>query len=302
MTKGEKNSAQHAINKAIRKILVAIYAFLIIFGVVSLFSPEWLKGISHVGRKSEATLMQSYGDHFLNQQEFEKAVVQYDRAIQINPGMAEAYINKGVALRHMKLNEEAAKTLEKALEFEEAQHDVTYFTLAEIFYVQNKPDKAVEYFMKSASVAPFPLPAYQRAGEILNNTAQWDAARETFRLAMEHQYTMRNCYEGMLKRDYYLTPNQESKAKIKALLETGIEEADLSHYDEQIFNEALKRDPIMAGIYNQLGYTHAMTGNLEDAIKYFSLAVEMAPDFENARKNLNAALHMARSQNSTPTL
>jgi tetratricopeptide (TPR) repeat protein len=296
MKQGSEKSSNIKINSIISKILIGIYGFLLIFGIVSLLSPEWLRDISHVGRKSEAILMQTYGDYFLNRQEFDKAVTQYNSAIQINPGMAEAYINKGVALRHLKLYPEAIETLEKALEFKEAHHDVTYFTLAEIYYIQNKPDKAIESYMKSAAIAPFPMQAFQKAGEILNNGAQWSAAGETFALAISHKPDMRNSYAGMLKRDYYLTQRPESKARLKALSEAGTSNTDFSRYDEQIFNDALKRDPQLAGIYNQYGYTYAMTGNFQEAIRYFTIAIEIAPDFENARKNLNAALNMSRTK------
>ncbi len=292
----QDNDTRYIINKTARVLIYGIYALLIIFGLISLMSPGWLRNISSVGKVSEAKTMQNYGDFYLNNQEYGMAAQQYQKAIRINPEMPEAYINLGVALKFMNDFENALLNFEKALEFKEVLHDATYYNMAEIYYAQNKPELAIQYYFKSAEVAPFPVGSLQKAGELLNNTAQWYRAKEAFDQALANAFTLKNCYLGMLKRDYYLFTEQKEKQTIKRLLETGVDNMDLSSYDDKAFNDALSRNFQMASIYNQYGYIYAMAKDYQKAAQYFSIALQIRPDFQQASSNLNAAYSMLRQQ------
>lgn len=295
--KDEKNiRVEQKTNAWISIMIYSIYLLLVSFGIVSLAEPGWLRSVSNVGQASEAIVMQYYGDYFLNNQEFEMAVAQYNRAIAINPQMSEAYINLGVALKFLKDYDQALETFDKALKFEGVLHDATYYNMAEIHLERNKPDMAIYYYLKAAAVSPFPLQSYQKAGELLNNAAQWSQAFESFNKAIENAYTLENCFAGMMIRDFYLFDDPAVKKEIKSLESSGIENIDLSSYDEKIFNDALQRNPQIASIYNQFGYTYAMTENYEKAINCFNIALQIKPDFQNARSNLNAALNILNQQ------
>ncbi len=289
MKNTENSSLENQINKFIGIVIFSFYLILIIFGIISLNSPDWLKNISHIGRESESRTMKNYGDYFLNNKEYEMAIAQYNKAIAINPNLSEAYSNLGIAYKFIGDNKAAITHFEKALSYDSTLHDATYFNIAEILNKVGKPNKAISYYIKSAEISPFPLYALQKAGEILNNTKQWNLAIETFNKALENNFTMKNCYNGMLKRDYYLFLNKETKKEIKKFIDLGIDNIDLSSYDEKIFNKYMNDYPEVAGVYNQYGYTYAMLGNFDEAINYFNLALEIKPDFQNAKNNLNAA-------------
>jgi tetratricopeptide (TPR) repeat protein len=296
MKKNEKTFSDQKINKIVTLVISTIYFILVSFGIVSMVQPDWLKKMSTVGQVSEAVTMQNYGDYFLNNQNYMMAIAQYNKAIAINPQMAEAYSNRGIAWKFLKEYNNAMADFEKALTFDNILHDATYYNIAEIYYELNKLDLALEYYIKSAECAPFPLLAYQKAGELLNNTEQWDLAFETFNKALENSFTLKNCFRGMLLRDFYLFSDTVVKNEIATLLETGINNIDLSTYDEKAFNDALTRNPHIASIYNQYGYAFGMTGNYEKAIECFNIALQIKPDFQNARNNLNAAWNMINNQ------
>lgn len=296
MKKRNTKKRRDKISEVIGIMIAGIYSGLILFAIVSLSDPDWLKDLSDVGRESEAVQMQNYGDYFLNRQEYETAISQYNRAISIYPEMPSAYINRGIALKLLGFHDEALESLEKGLTFEDALQDATYFNMAEIYHQRGKPDLAAQYFLKAAEQAPFPLLPYQKAGEILNNRARWDLADEVFGLALKNKYTIENCYLGMLKRDYHLFDDTTVKQEIKALLDKGIKNIDLSGYDETVFNVALARNPQIGSIYNQYGYTYAMKGEYEQAIDHFSKALEIIPEFVDARQNLNVAYQKLREQ------
>ncbi len=286
------STRQNTINGYISLCIIFIYTGLVLFGLVSIFEPNWLKDLSGTGRVSEAVTMHTYGDQFLNKQAYDIAITQYRKALKINPDMPEAWINMGVALKQKKDYEDALLAFDKALDYPDVPHDATYYNIAEIYQEQNKPEDAVAYFLKSATTAPFPMVSYQKAGEILNNKGKWNRAFEVFNMALENAFTMKNCYLGMLKRDYHLYDDTLVKHNIGRYLERGMEQTDFAVYDEKAFQDALSRDPHMAGCYNQFGYTFAMTGDYQRAIEYFNKALQIKPDFQNARSNLNAAWNM----------
>jgi tetratricopeptide (TPR) repeat protein len=295
MMRGKKISYDR-LNRYYAYVIWSFYCLLISFAIISVSSPDWLMNLSQRGQISEASTMKEYGNYFLNLHDYDMAITQYKRAILINPDMAEAYINMGVALMHTGNHRSALENLEKALEYDDVLHDVTYFTIGDILTANNKPEMAFQYYLKAAEAAPFPLRAYQKAGELLNNTRQWDAAADLFEKALIHANTMKNVYYGSLKRDYYIFLDEKVKERILELKEKGIENTDFSAWDEQAFNDALTRCTRMAGIYNQYGYTHAMRGNYAEALRYFTMAVDTRPDFQEAVDNLNAAEARLKSQ------
>lgn len=290
----DKTKQDHTLNGIISMIITFIYASLIIFGIISLQNHDWLQRLSGKGKKTEAVTMQTYGDNFLNTGDYEQAINQYDKAISINPQMAEAYSNRGVALKMLKQYDAALQSFTKALEFKNKQQDAAYYNLGEMYRDQNNALKAIEYFYKAAETSPFPMDPYHKAGELLNNTGKWDQSLATFKLAIENSLTIENCYEGMLKRDYFLY-DEDIKSKIKALQEAGVNEQVLKSFDKKSFDDALNRNPVMAGICNQMGYAYAMQGDYQTALQNFTRAVQIKPDFFDAQKNLNAALKMINS-------
>lgn len=291
------NRKQNVVNGFISLFIVVVYSCLIIFGMVSLFEPGWLRDLSGTGKVSEATTMHTYGDQFLNREEYDMAIIQYRKALSINPDMSEAWINMGVAMRQQRDYEGALSAFEKALTYENVPHDATLFNMAEIFQEQNNPEQAVSYFLKSALISPFPMISYQKAGEILNNKGRWDRAFEVFNQALENVYTMKNCYRGMLKRDYHLYEDTLVKQNIDRLLKEDVDQTNFTMYDEKAFQDALSSDPHLAGIYNQFGYTFAMKGDYRRAIEYFTKALQIKPNFQNARTNLDAAWNMINKGN-----
>jgi superkiller protein 3 len=56
------------------------------------------------------------------------------------------------------------------------------------------------------------------------------------------------------------------------------------------FSIALQLDPNYAEAYNNLGVTLAKQGRFEEAINYFSKALKINPGYEKARHNLEKSL------------
>ena len=278
------------INKQIFYFILSIYIFIIASGIMTISSPLWLKNISSAGQISEAIQYQNYGNYYLNQASFNKAIIQYKKAIQINPDFQEAYTNLGIAYNKIDDLKMALEYSKKALTFDGKSQNATYFNIAEIYEKNRQNEKAIKFYLEAAKTAGFPIFSYQKAGELLSNIQKWELAKQNFDKAIENKFTMENCYMGMLIRDLNLFPQEETKNEIKNQLNKGIKNIDLKKFDKTIFNEVLINDGVLAGIYNQYGFVYAMQGNMKEAIKYFEISLSMKPNFKEARTNLNAAM------------
>ncbi|MEA3445400.1 MAG: tetratricopeptide repeat protein [Bacteroidota bacterium] len=289
MKKDIATRKKNHINKQIFYFIAGLYIFIIAGGIITVVSPSWLKAISSEGRKGEAIMYVNYGDNYLNKANYEMAIVQYKKALEINPDIQEAYSNMSVAYNKLNDLKRALQFSEKALGYDDKPLYATYFNIAEVYRKNKQENKAIKYFLKAAKIASFPIHSYHKAGESLNNTKKWAEAKQAFDKAIENKYTMENCYLGMLKRDLKLFPQDDARREIKKQLKQGIGNIDLQNFDETAFNEALLCDGELAGIYNQYGYTFAMQGNMAKAAEYFKLSLKMKPDFEEAKKNLRLA-------------
>ncbi len=284
-----------AIDKHFFYLLVAIYLFIITGAVITFVSPLWLKTISSEGRKNEAITYVNYGDYFLNSGSYNKAVVQYKKAIEIDSDIQEAYVNISIAYNKLNDLKIALQYSKKALKYEDKPLYATYFNIADI-YKKNKQNKAaIKYYLKAAKVANFPIRAYHQAGELLNNSNNWDAAKQAFDKAINNKYTIKNCYYGMLNRDIKLFEQEDAKQEIRKQIEVGIDNLDLQEYDKLAFDKALNNDGELAGIYNQYGFAFAMQGNMTKAVEYFELSLKRKSTFEDAKKNLRLAKSKLRN-------
>jgi tetratricopeptide (TPR) repeat protein len=290
-----QQAGNRTVNMRIFLYILSIYVFIAAGTVIHVISPQWLKNISKEGRDAEAIMYINYGDKLMVGKNFEKAIVQYEKAIEISPDIQEAYINLSIAFNYLGDLKTALKHAKSALRFTDKPLYATLNSMADIYAKNKQDEEAVKYYLKAAEVACFPIRPLQMAGELLNNLKKWDEALQTFDKAASFKFSIRNCYMGMLKRDQYLLSSPKAIVEIQSQLNRGIDNIDLSTFDEIAFEEALKKDGILAGIYNQYGYTYAMKGDLQLAIEYFRLALKLKPEFVNAKKNLDYALQKQSS-------
>lgn len=286
----KNNGSETGTNKFISYFIISIYFFLAVFVIVSMSSPDWLKKLSKTGKESEATIFKEYGDHFLDTGEFDKALAQYDHAVSINPDFPEAYTNMGICYYVKRDHKNALFYFKKSIGFKNKLHDVSYYYIGEVLTAKGESKKAIDFYLESAKLAPFPITSYQKAGDILTHEKQWEEAMATYDKAIENKFSMQNCYKGMLKENYHSYYDEdEIKQEIKNQLDKGMDSVDLSCYDAKVFNKQPDKYFDLASIYTQYGYVKSQIGQLDTAIIYFQKALQVDPNFENARINLNYA-------------
>lgn len=279
---------QNSENRFIRYSLISIWGLLIFFGFLSFIQPNWLKGISSPGKKSEALEQKNYGDRFLKKGDYRTAISHYKKAIKIQPDLNSAIGNIGISYTQLKLYDKAIVIFKHLLKSDIRYIHTNYYNLAELYKRKGDTESAIKYYIKSAETNPFPIYSYQYLGELYLKLQKWDLAIESFQLALENKLTLENSYYGMLERVEKSSQDEPEILKvIKSLKEIP---GYFNQFNYKIFESMLKRDKEIAKTYNFLGYAYARKNNYAEAILNFEKALEIWPNFSEAKNNLQKAI------------
>ncbi len=103
---------------------------------------------------------------FYDEENYEKAIEFYDKAIDINPKNAEAWNNKGYALYNLKKYDEAIKCYNNAIEIN-PEYAVAIYNKGTSLEKFGKYDDAIECYDKALEINPEITPAYRHRSELL---------------------------------------------------------------------------------------------------------------------------------------
>jgi tetratricopeptide (TPR) repeat protein len=209
----------------------------------------------------------------------DEAIVQYEEALQLKPGYAEAHNNLGNALESLGRTKEAVAQYAEALRLEPNLAE-THYNLGRALAalpggtaeaiaqyeeaLRLKPDYADAHFGLGSALAAMP----GRLGEAV---AQLN---EAIRIRPDYAQAHLNLGSAL-----EMIPGRSGDA--------------IAQYEE-----ALRLEPEYAEAHFCLGYAlETMPGRLEEAIAHYEEAVRLRPDYPEARSNLANALN---SEGRTP--
>jgi len=279
-----KKNTENKENKIIRYSLVFIWGILILFGFISFFQPQWLVDISSDGKMSEALDLRNYGDTFLKKGKYRAAVMQYKRAIKVQPDLISALGNLAISYTQLKRNNDAIRIFKYLLKIDKENTHTNYYNLANIYKQKGDAESAIECYIKSAEINPYPIYSYQYLGEIYLKLQKWELAVKAFELALANKLTLENSYHGLLKG---MEKSSADEPEIIAAVKLHLEQtADLTIYDNSVFINALKKDKEIAKTYNFLGYAFHKDNQFTEARENYQLALNIWPNFDEAKQNL----------------
>jgi tetratricopeptide (TPR) repeat protein len=112
--------------------------------------------------KDRAATLVNRGIVHMHARRFARALADYDAAIAIAPDVAEAHVNKGIALLKLGQDAAAAEILSHALELGPANPAVAHYSRAFAYESLGKVREAYEDFGRAAALAPgWPEPGEQ---------------------------------------------------------------------------------------------------------------------------------------------
>lgn len=161
-------------------------ALLALIFIISLSSGVLAEGTTAEDKfkKSDAYDHSQKGVAYLNQNNAEQAIVEFEKAIEIFPDYCGVYSNLGYAYMRSNKPDKALESFKKALSLEpnflQAVRGIagTYMKL-------KQDNEAIEYFEKAAKLDRSDPSAYMGLGMIYKNKEQWDDAISYFKKVIE---------------------------------------------------------------------------------------------------------------------
>lgn len=226
--------------------------------------------------------------------DYENAIANYTRAIELNSQTAEAYVNRGAAYESMGNLDLALQDFNTALALEPKSE--AYNNRANVHFKKRDYDRAAQDYSKALELGPGNAGAHLYRGHALKNMGLHDHAIRDYSEALildpdnadaytsigtihsqrgDHDSAIKN-YDQALKIDpcdpyTYLSRGASHNAK-----------GDFDNA-ERDFGKALELDREYAYAYSSRGMVFIKKGEVDRALRDFDRALQLNPDYAYAR-------------------
>jgi protein O-mannosyl-transferase len=219
-------------------------------------------------RPSSAQVNYNLGNSLAKIGQMESAIAHYQKALGLMPDHAKAHNNLGIALQGRGQIDAAIAHYQRALEIKPDFADAHY-NLGAALAGKGLVEPAIAQYRKALEIRPDHAKAHNNLGIALEGSGQVDAAIVHYRKALE------------IKPDF-----AEAHNNLGIALEgSGQVDAAIIHY-----RKALEIRPDYIDAHYNLGIVLANQGQLEAAIPHFKRVLELNPNNTEARKNLDLIL------------
>jgi len=207
------------------------------------------------------------GNIYLRKGQIQDAISQYSAALRINPHDAKTHNNLGNTYARQNMFTNAVSEYHKSIELDPNFVDA-YKNLANAYCKQSLFSKAVHQLKAALDLEPRNAELYTQLGEVYSETgdcetalAQYERAVRIDRDSARSHYGMALCYKKLGRIDH----------EIRA------------------YKNALRIEPDMTAALGNLGNAYFGKENYDEAIRQYQKALRIAPDDGMLYYNLGAA-------------
>jgi tetratricopeptide (TPR) repeat protein len=190
----------------------------------------------------------------------DEALASYERAIALNPAFAQALNNQGLALAALGRPLEALASYDRALAAK-PDHLLALCNRGRTLHELGRFEAALESYDRALALNPAYLEVLNNRGVALQGLGRLEAALASFDRALE------------LKPDYFEALNNRANVL-----------KDLGRLEEALagLDQALAADPRSAIVLNNRGNVLRELDRLDEALTAYDLALALQPDFVEA--------------------
>ncbi len=284
--------------------LLAAYAFHLVWVI---YKKTWVKFILIISLAFVVGILSLKS--FKQIKVWHDSIRLWSHVIRFNPTNALAHDLRGTAYVETGQTEKAAMDFQEAISIN-PKLITAYLNLASIQYIQKDYESSLENAGRALMINPQNAMGYYAKGLVYAARFQFDSALENFSQALT--YDPRNAASYCSRGNIYAERGETEKALsdfnqailnnpqyVEAYNSRGNLLTKLNRTSEAIsdYTEAIAIDPNYAHTYNNLGYLYAQKDEDETAYRYFSQAIEHDPN--TASFYVNRAL-ILRSQKKFP--
>jgi tetratricopeptide (TPR) repeat protein len=264
-------------------ILLGIWVFIMLFGIVGIIDPPWMKALSKPGIATEALTYADWGDQRVREHDFEGALDWYQRALRIDPKHLMARVNGAIACGQLGRFDQGLELLRGALAESPNQQGVILYNMAELVRRKGNHDEAIHLYEQALEKGGRPELIHARLGD--EHAARNDLARahDAFEAALREWEDPANHYRNMLLQTRETNAKDSTQVRpIDAALARGITEADLARYDCDFLRGQIGRDPELGRILGRLGEIEWKLGDPVHARTHLERCLAIAPQSAQA--------------------
>ena len=203
------------------------------------------------------------GNRYCDSEEYENAIVSYDKAIKQKTDYADAYYNRGVTYGKLGESEKAIADYSKAIELK-PDYAKAYNNRGCTYDDLGESEKAIADYSKAVELKPDYADAYYNRGCANSKLGESEKAIADYSKAIELKPGYAEAYNN---RGYTYDDLGESEKAI----------AD--------YSKAIELKPDYAVAYNNRGTIYSRIGESEKAIADYSKAIELKPGYAEAYYN-----------------
>jgi lipoprotein NlpI len=173
-------------NSIIKPVSAAVAIFVLIslsyltFAQIGIWNNSIRLWSYVIGKHPERAHLVFYfrGLAFLNTDQVDKAIEDFDRAIALDPYFRDAFLNRGTALEKTGKFDKAIENFDKAIALSPSYE--AYFNRGITFEKMGQLDKAIADYDKAIALNPSRYEAYHAGGTLYGKTGIFDRAIEYF--------------------------------------------------------------------------------------------------------------------------
>ena len=205
-----------------------------------------------------ATTYKEIGDTKIKLQDYEGAIVEYSKAIELNPNYIDAYYKRKEAKSSIGDYIGGIEDLSKIIEIN-PNDDVAYHNRGFLKYDMNDYDGALQDYMKTLEIKPNNARAYINLGDTKRALGNFEDAIKCYSKAIEFDS---NCFEAYAERGH-------AKMKIKKYVDAIID-----------ISKAIELNPNEAILYKNRGAAKYLLGAYLEAREDYAKVLKFGADEE----------------------
>lgn len=277
--------------RLLRKKFMSLLIFLIILIPFFLLTNS---NFYHLSAGNFSSARFSLGNVYLKKGDFEKALEEYNAALEEESYPTRAHLNKGIIFFRLGDYDEAEREFLKELEVD-PESEKSYNNLSVLHRLQGRHDEAIKTARRSIEIKPYYPEAYINLALAYQEKGDLDNAREVLQEGigvipgfLHAHFSLGGIYQSEGKTDSAVMEYQ----KVVAL--PGHRHAVIYDLETLFSTEERTGKKLKAKSFYNLGLIYAQSGEFDSAEDYFLKALELSPDFSQACANLGALYDQRR--------
>jgi tetratricopeptide (TPR) repeat protein len=164
------------------------------------------------------------GLEYMNENNMDQALTDYNKAIELKPNYTEAYVNRGNIMRGNQKNADALNDYNKALAVN-PNFSKAYFNRGILYMNEQRFEESLADFSKAIELNPGYYKAYSNRGNVLYSEKRYEEAIAEFSKAIDLKSDYAEAYYNRGLAEYYSGNNRAGCEDFKRSADLGFKQA-----------------------------------------------------------------------------